>query len=316
MRMLIRCVPAVAACFWLCHSVEGQGPTYAAPAVAQGDYHAYAGDCHGGCEPTCGAAPGDCGCVLGGATCVGFPRLFNFQSPCRRPKCGTDPCCSTIFGEMWCDVKGWGAKLRACTLCNSSVYGCSVTDAGFPGHGCKYVSPVMGGGCEPGCGVEYIEPSCDGCVGTCGGGCGGSCFQDLFRPSCGFNAGGILGKLFSGGCSSSFGCAESCGDYCGNGCDGCHSGAGGWSHGDGYEWEGGVYSEGTPLPGGAVSPTPAPDSSASRSAPRFTSGRSGRSLHYYSNGPSVPGARVANQPDRMGSSDRPVSPPTTGEPRR
>ncbi len=140
----------------------------------------FCGGCAGGCAGGCDAGglfgtgrglgiksgcANPCGCAIGTPTCVPYPRCFLFKSPCLSTPCGVDPCCSTIFSEMWCDIKSWMSTrptVPSAACCGSCVR-----------------KPFGFGNCQSG----LISGMTIGCGGGCGGGCG-SCFQDILQPRC------------------------------------------------------------------------------------------------------------------------------------
>jgi hypothetical protein len=177
----------------------------------------------GGCgSGDCGIRPRDvgrcgdcgikCGCALGTKTYIPYPRCFSFYSPCVVDGCcNSNPCCGTIFSEMYCDVRNWFGALAAIPSAECAA-ACPCQPIGF--RSCSSFNCFRDFGCHPG--FRFSMPRL--------------CFQDLLAPPCvgGGGCGRKPGMLsgFAGillqcagrgnGCTSSFGC----GGGCDGGCDG------------------------------------------------------------------------------------------------
>ena len=175
------------------------------------------GGCGGG---GCGGGKlwGDCGCASGTTTSVAYPRCFAFHSPCVGQNC--DPCCRTIFAEMWCDMQNWAAALG-------------------PGSGCvgSCVRSPIGFRCDTGCGGAMGCTSSFGCGVPSLGLPPMPSFQALLTPPCSGDCGvrkrgvlsGLAGIMF-GGCSTGCYGGSSCGgSSCGgSGCDSNYGNTGGY----------------------------------------------------------------------------------------
>ena len=224
----------------------------------------YADDgCSGGCGSggllsKCGKCNMTrCGCALGTKTYLPYPRCFNFFSPCVTDGCTTNPCCGTIFSEMWCDVQNWFAGMSAVPSA-ACVNACPQPPFGF--RGC------CGGGCGAGFGGGF--GGFHGFAGGFGGGCGMSmpCLQDLLLPKCVDSCGSCSSckkpsmlQGFGGMLMRNVGCTTSCGGGCGGGYD---DGYGGGYDDAYYDGEEGYYDSGAAA--GCESGNCPADSSAQR----------------------------------------------------